>query len=172
MTLPLRENEEDEVLHDAEFTLEYQLRDFIAQNIEAIPLEGRKLSLYIDANDRDGVEYPTDVGRIDILVVDEKGDLVVFELKRARSPDRAIGQLARYMGWVRQTIGREQRVRGVIVAKTISEGLRIRGHGYSRRERFRVRRALHLEIRQRTCRKRGPNSPIDSSCATPSPFSS
>ena len=89
-----------------------------------ISVEGKKLSLYVDATDRDGVEYPTDVGPIDILAVDETGAFVVFELKRARSPDRAIGQLSRYMGWVKHTIGKGQQVRGVIVAKTISQNLR------------------------------------------------
>jgi RecB family endonuclease NucS len=47
----------------------------------------------------------------------------VFELKRAHSPDHAIGQLTRYMGWVKQTIGRDREVHGVIVAKTISDRL-------------------------------------------------
>lgn len=119
-------DEEDEVddMREAEFTLEYQLRDFLAQNLESISVDGKKLSLFIDDRDRDGVEYPTDVGPIDILAVDETGAFVVFELKRARSPDRAIGQLSRYMGWVKHTIGKRQEVRGVIVAKTISRNLR------------------------------------------------
>jgi RecB family endonuclease NucS len=45
-------------------------------------------------------------------------------LKRARSPDYAIGQLSRYMGWVHQTIGKGREVNGVIVAKEIGDGLR------------------------------------------------
>jgi RecB family endonuclease NucS len=48
----------------------------------------------------------------------------VFELKRARCPDHAIGQLTRYMGWVRQTIGKDHEVHGIIVAKEISDSLR------------------------------------------------
>jgi RecB family endonuclease NucS len=64
------------------------------------------------------------VGPIDILAVDDSGAFVVFELKRARSPDHAISQLARYMGWVKQTIGKVRKVRGVVVAKTIGENLR------------------------------------------------
>jgi hypothetical protein len=80
--------------------------------------------LYDDPTGRDGLEFPTAVGPIDILAIDETLDFVVFELKRARSPDRAIGQLARYMGWVKQTIGKGRKVRGVIVARTISENLR------------------------------------------------
>lgn len=109
---------------EASFTLEYQLRDFLAQNFNSIPVEGKKLRLYVDPTGRDGVEYPTAVGPIDILAVDETGAFVVFELKRARSPDHAIGQVSRYMGWVKQTIGKNQIVRGVIVAKSISNKLR------------------------------------------------
>lgn len=106
------------------FALEYQLRDFIAQNFSTIQMEKTKLRLYVDPAGRDGIEYPTAVGPIDILAIDEMGAFVVFELKRARSPDHAIGQLARYMGWVKQTIGRGKKVKGVIVAKTISDNLR------------------------------------------------
>ena len=126
----------DEELLEAEFTLEYQLRDFLAENLEAISVEGKKLRLYVDPTGREGVEFPTAVGRIDILAVDETDALVVFELKRAHSPDRAIGQLSRYMGWVKQTIGKGKQVRGVIVAKTISENLRYAVAVISEREAF------------------------------------
>lgn len=120
--------ERDEVCEDegpeACFGLEYQLRDFIAQNIAAIDVQGKRLRLYVDPAGRDGIEYPTAVGPIDILAVDDSGSFFVFELKRARSPDSAIGQLARYMGWIKQTIGRGSEVNGIIVAKEISDKLR------------------------------------------------
>lgn len=119
-----REELEDESETEAAFALEYQLRDFLAQNLGAIPVEGKKLRLYVDPTGRDGIEFPTAVGPIDILAVDDSGAFVVFELKRARSPDHAIGQLSRYMGWMKQTIGKDRKVRGVIVAKTISDNLR------------------------------------------------
>ena len=109
---------------EAAFRLEYQLRDFLAANLETVKVSARRLRLYVDPTGRDGIEFPTTVGPIDILAVDQSGDFVVFELKRANSPDRAVGQLARYMGWVQQTIGRERTVSGVIVAKTISQNLR------------------------------------------------
>ena len=109
---------------EASFTLEYQLRDFLAANLETVKMKDRRLRLYVDPAGRDGIEFPTAVGPIDILAVDENSDFVVFELKRANSADRAVGQLARYMGWVQQTIGRERKVSGVIVAKTISQNLR------------------------------------------------
>lgn len=117
------EQEEDKA-EEASFALEYQLRDFISQNLHTISIEGRRLKLYVDQTGRDGIEFPTPVGPIDILAIDDSGAFVVFELKRARTPDSAIGQLTRYMGWVKQTIGREREVRGVIVAKTINDQLR------------------------------------------------
>jgi hypothetical protein len=111
-------------ISEASFALEYQLRDFIAQNISTIDVRGKRLRLYVDSTGRDGIEFPSAVGPIDILAVDDSGAFFVFELKRARSPDHAIGQLTRYMGWVRQTIGRDREVNGVIVAKEISDSLR------------------------------------------------
>jgi hypothetical protein len=106
------------------FSLEYQLRDFLASNLSTISIGEKRLRVFVDATGREGVEFPSAVGPIDILAVDDKGSFFVFELKRANSPDRAIGQLARYMGWVQQTIGKDREVIGVVVAKAISENLR------------------------------------------------
>lgn len=119
----------DESLEDEDegctgFALEYQLRDFIAQNLNVIRVENRRLRLYTDENGRNGVEYPTDAGPIDILAIDDQDNFVVFELKRARSPDHAIGQLTRYMGRLVQTVAKGKQVRGVIVAKSITANLR------------------------------------------------
>ena len=118
---------EDAVAEDGSepfFTLEYQLRDFLASNLPTIVINGKHLRVYVDPTGRDGVEFPTAVGPIDILAVDDRDSFIVFELKRANSPDKAIGQLARYMGWVRKTIGKDREVYGVIVARTISANLR------------------------------------------------
>lgn len=117
-------DEPDDMQSRAYFALEHQLRDFLAENIETVQLDGRRLKLYVDATGRDGIEYSTDVGFIDILAVDESGDFVVFELKRGRTADRAIGQLTRYMGWVKHTIGRGKRVGGVVVAREINDRIR------------------------------------------------
>lgn len=109
---------------EAYFGLEYQLRDFIAQNIGIIDIKGRRLRLYVDPTGRDGIEFQSAVGPIDILAVDDSGAFFVFELKRGRTPDYTIGQLTRYMGWVRQTIGKDREIYGVIVSKVISDNLR------------------------------------------------
>jgi RecB family endonuclease NucS len=130
---------------EAAFVLEYQLRDFIAQNLGAIPVNGRCLELYVDPAGRDGREYPTATGPIDILAVDDQGAFVVFELKRARSPDRAIGQLARYMGWLQQTAGKGHEVRGIIVAKAISEQLRYAALVFPNVSLFEYKVEFHLK---------------------------
>jgi endonuclease len=114
----------DDTKGGAYFQLEYQLRDFLAQNMHALDVEGRRLRVYVDSSGRDGIEYSTPVGLIDILAVDDKDALFVFELKRASSPDNAIGQLARYMGWVKQHIAAGREVHGVIVAREITDRLR------------------------------------------------
>ena len=106
------------------FRLELQLRDFLAANIGSLSIEGAPLRLFESEAGRSGIEYPTGVGPIDVLAIDAQGALVIFELKLGRGPDATVGQLARYMGWVRAHLANERAVRGVIVAKTVDEKLR------------------------------------------------
>ena len=44
----------------------------------------------------------------------------VFELKRAVTTDKAIGQVTRYMGWVMENLTKGKPVYGIIVARGIS----------------------------------------------------
>jgi len=106
------------------FGLEYQLRDFLAENIQTVPVNDKKLKLFVDQAGRDGIEYPTAIGPIDILAVDEEGNFYIFELKRSSGSDKVVGQVTRYMGWVSQTIGKGKTVTGVIVAKAIDDKMR------------------------------------------------
>jgi hypothetical protein len=109
---------------EASFQLEYQLRDFLAQNLHTLEVEARRLRIYVDSSGRDGIEYPTPVGLIDILAIDDGGCFFVFELKRGTSPDHAIGQLTRYMGWVKKALAHDKDVHGVIVAREINDRLK------------------------------------------------
>jgi hypothetical protein len=116
----------------ASFALEAQLRDFIIGNISRVPIKETRLHLYRDSSGRLGKEYPTAVGPIDILAVDKGGNFFVFELKLGRGADRVLGQLARYMGWVKTNLARDTEVNGVVVAQTIDEKLRYAARVMSR----------------------------------------
>ena len=51
---------------------------------------------------------------------------MVLELKVEKGYDRVVGQLLRYMNWVRKELAEPgQRVRGIIVCRTMSEDLRL-----------------------------------------------
>lgn len=106
------------------FPLESHLRDFIAQNIDTIKINGKSLKLYVDDNGLDGIEFRTDVGIIDILAIDENDNYVVFELKLSRGNDATLGQILRYMGWIKKNLAKDKKVVGVIVAKNIDEKLK------------------------------------------------
>jgi endonuclease len=62
----------------------------------------------------------------DILAVDGQARLVVIELKVSRGYDRVVGQLLRYMAWIRAHQAEAgQGVRGMIIAREISDDLRV-----------------------------------------------
>jgi hypothetical protein len=116
----LATEEDTEASGSTEFAYESDLRDYLAKNL-AIVEPG--LKLYQDEGIT-GIEFPVGGRFIDILAVDAKGDLVVIELKVSRGYDRVVGQLMRYMAWVRKHQAEpSQHVRGVIVAREISEDL-------------------------------------------------
>ncbi|WP_175762456.1 DUF7669 domain-containing protein [Burkholderia anthina] len=104
------------------FALEAHIRDYLAKNLPKLADQATTLSLY-RTDDRDGVEFQTDVGPIDILATCN-GDFYVFELKLGRGPDATLGQILRYMGWVKKHLAGGKNVFGVIVASDIGEKLR------------------------------------------------
>jgi len=53
------------------------------------------------------------------------GDFVVVELKRGKTSDTTVGQILRYMAYVKENLAKPgQSVRGVIVAKEVDDALR------------------------------------------------
>jgi endonuclease len=103
------------------FAAEAHLRDYLAQHLDVIE---PGLQLFVNDEGTVGVEYATDVGRIDILAVDAEGGLLVIELKVSRGPDAACGQLLRYKGWVKRHLAQGRHVRGLIIAQHISDRIR------------------------------------------------
>ncbi|MBS0370836.1 MAG: DUF91 domain-containing protein [Proteobacteria bacterium] len=104
------------------FALEAHLRDYLAKNLPKLPGHDASLTLY-KTEGRDGVEFQTDVGPIDILATGN-GDFYVFELKLGRGPDAALGQILRYMGWVKEHLAGNRSVFGIIIASDIGQKLR------------------------------------------------
>ncbi len=74
--------------------------------------------------DINGVEFPVGNRYIDILAVDSSNNYVVIELKVSRAYDKVVGQLLRYMGWIKKHHAEpNQSVRGIIIAREISNDL-------------------------------------------------
>jgi hypothetical protein len=118
----LEPHESDAAPGSSEFAYERDLRNFLSKNLGLIE---PRLSLYKE-EEITGIEFPVGGRYIDILAVDSDKDYVVVELKVSRGYDRAVGQLLRYMAWIEQNQADPgQKVRGIIVAKEISEDLRL-----------------------------------------------
>lgn len=113
-----------------EFVLEKYLEEFIISNFDKIFKS--RLVLYRDPEGSFGQQFIIDsegkqIGRIDILAKDvESGNFVVIELKKGRESDQVIGQLLRYMGWVKENLcENNQNVTGYVICKDIDERLRL-----------------------------------------------
>jgi hypothetical protein len=101
-----------------ESKLSFPLEKFIVTNWEKTLL-GKSLNLHSE-DEESATEYQTSVGRIDILARDKKDNAwVVVELKKDKDSDKIIGQLMRYMGWVKKhKAGPGEQVRGIIITNT------------------------------------------------------
>lgn len=107
-----------------QFAFESHLRDFLARNLSTINGLPRELQLYVDDKGNTGIEYRTEVGNIDVLAIDNKKCLYVFELKLGRGSDAAVGQVLRYMGWLRKNVKDIEQVYGVLMASELSDKLK------------------------------------------------
>jgi hypothetical protein len=105
------------------FYMEKQLEDFIIANWENTEF-GRKYDLIYEEGVLKSQQYPTSIGRIDILATDKKTkNYVVIELKKNQTSDDTIGQLSRYMGWIKEH-KKDDGVKGIIVAGKFDEKLK------------------------------------------------
>ncbi len=108
------------------FGLERHLHEFLRDNWNQIEL-GREWGLYQEPGDDEaGYEYPCDVGRIDLLAKHRKEPRwLVIELKRNQTSDQTVGQLLRYIGWVKRHLAEDdEQVHGMIICREADDALR------------------------------------------------
>jgi len=110
--------------------LEEDLRTYIAGQATIEPFFGSNYKGYELYREKDGQVtgelYDTRaVGQIDLLYQNNSGDFLVIELKRTEdTSDSAVGQIARYLGWVKNNRSKEGKVEGILVARSASEELK------------------------------------------------
>lgn len=114
---------DDTVENPLRFALESHLEDFLVQNWEHTEL-GQQLNIFQQDGEIVGQQFETDTGKIDILAETKDGkELVVIELKRGRVSDVVVGQILRYMGYVRE-LDETKEVRGIIIGTEDGPALR------------------------------------------------
>lgn len=114
-----------DVVDPLAFAMEKHLEDFLVLNWAQTSL-GKEYDIYSEDGELVGQQYATDAGPIDILAVskDEKRILVI-EMKRGRASDAVVGQILRYMGFVKEQIAEpHQTVEGIIIALDDDQKLR------------------------------------------------
>jgi hypothetical protein len=108
------------------FGLERHLHEFLRDNWNHVEL-GRDWVLYQEPGDEEaGFEYPCDVGRIDLLAKHRNEPRwLVVELKRNQTSDQTVGQLLRYIGWVKHHLAEHsEQVHGMIICREADNALR------------------------------------------------
>lgn len=106
----------DEVEDPSVFALEKHLEDFLIKNWKNTPLV-KEYDIYEDNGELVGQQYPSDTGPIDILAISkDKKTILVIELKKGRASDVVVGQIQRYMGYVKEELAEpNQTVKGIII---------------------------------------------------------
>ena len=111
--------------HGIQLETEKILEDLLEQRI----IKGKKVfsrNLKVYNGEYYGRQYPTIIGRMDILTQDmEDNSLIIVELKRGKSDDEVVGQISRYLSWTEENLAKKgQDVKGIICIKEASEKLK------------------------------------------------
>jgi hypothetical protein len=98
-----------------DFAMETHLEEFLVANWDKTVF-ARKYELIYEEGDLVSRQYETKVGDIDILAQSkDKNSLLVIELKKGRSSDAVVGQISRYMNWVKESMAKNMSVEGAVV---------------------------------------------------------
>lgn len=105
-----------------QFGEEKFLEDFVIGHFNQV-FKDEELELFSEDGNT-ARQYVTNVGRIDILAKEKAtGSLVVIELKKGEGHHDVIGQILKYMGWVKDN-KESKEVKGIIIAEKFDEGFR------------------------------------------------
>lgn len=107
------------------FALERHLHDYLLDNWSNLSL-ATEWDIYARPGEPEaGYEFSTPIGRIDLLARHRtEPRWLVIELKRQASSDEVVGQVLRYMGWIKAQLAEPgEKVDGLIVAHEGEERL-------------------------------------------------
>lgn len=105
------QDEKNQLIAEINMQMENDLENFLVNNLHLIDND---LKLYKDDQGKSGRQFSTDVGEIDLLCK-KRNDFVIIELKKGRSSDRVVGQISRYIGWVKEKLAKGNNVQGIII---------------------------------------------------------
>lgn len=107
------------------FAMEKHLEEFLVENWSQTIL-AKDYDIYEENGEPIGQQYQTDAGVIDVLAISkDRKRLLVVELKRGRASDAVVGQVLRYIGYVRDQVAEDnQTVEGAIIALDDDQRLR------------------------------------------------
>lgn len=113
-----------------EFAKEQHLQQYLVNHWEKMGLSDQ-WEIYSDSDDPEaGVEFSTGIGRPDILLTHTSdARICILELKKGSTSDRAVGQILRYIGWVRahlddlEGVSADAEVEGRLIVSDSSEKL-------------------------------------------------
>jgi restriction system protein len=90
------------------FAMEKHLDALLVANWNQTELS-QEFSIYEEEGEPVGQQYATDAGPIDILAISkDRKRLLVVELKRGRVSDVVVGQVLRYMGYIKEEIAESE----------------------------------------------------------------
>lgn len=125
-------NEEEERIAEINMQMENDLENFVANNLHLIDSD---LKLYKDEQGKSGRQFSTEVGDIDLLCK-KRNDFVIIELKKGRSSDIVVGQISRYIGWVKAKLANGNNVKGIIIV-----------HDYDPKLKYAVLANLNIDLK-------------------------
>ena len=103
------------------FIIENGLEEAVKKNLSQLKLK------QAEADVRQQCSLAIGTGRTDLICKDEQDNYVILKLKIGRSSDDVVGQILRYMGYVREKWASEEKkdVRGIILTPDFDEQLRL-----------------------------------------------